>query len=172
MVVAAPIFLIFGTTALLANPLNLSVGFWVGPYLPSNLEGVTEVMQVEGARISLFDGEIGFEAWASHSAQSGSVINYGGASISKALKIPDLDEFTILIVAGLDVMYYRPSAQSGASSTYTHSNGLHAGGAITFPIVGRWALRGGTMILNGPGRSAQVEVGFQYGFTEQTRGSR
>lgn len=121
-------------------------------------------MKTYGGRISYFDQMFGFEAWGFRSSEDGATVNYAGGSFVKGLKLPGISDVTVLVLGGLQTLYYHRAPENGRTYPYARGSGIHMGGGAMTQLKGNWSLRGGTMILNGPGRCAWVEIGVQYNF--------
>ncbi|MGE3684386.1 MAG: hypothetical protein AB7G93_21915 [Bdellovibrionales bacterium] len=139
-------------------------GVAVGPFLPSNWSGVTEIMKPLQLRLSYFDDIFGVEMWGLRVAEDGAVLNIGGGSLVKGLKMESVPEVTVLVTVGLQAAYYRGTPVDGVVRPFARSSGIHMGGGILIPLNSRLILRGGSTILNGPGRSVMVEIGFEWSF--------
>jgi len=139
-----------------------SLGAAVGPYLPSNIPGVTDVMKAWQGRISWFDGDFGWELWGFRSVEDGAIINYMGGSLTRLMPIPDADGVGVLVSVGIDTSYCRPASRRGTPPPFIRGNGVHFAGGIRLPIGQNLAARTGFSILNGPGRAVMVEVGLEW----------
>lgn len=137
-------------------------GINFGPFLPTRIPGVREVLNGWGGHAGLLTSKGFFEV--DYFSGHGDDTDYHTMNFDYRLDVINkevLPELTVHFVLGFNADYYRPAGLS----EYRQSGGWHYGGGVRLPLGGpksAFQLRGDFKHRFGPGNSLLVLVGFSY----------
>ena len=138
-------------------------GLALGPFLPSNFAGINEVLKGFGGFFGVRDaGGFGFEGAFFRSAEDGTVLNVGMGRLLADFSVPGMSDLTVITFVGIQLLYYKRPELQGNVYPYAQGGGIHMGCGFVMNLMPGVALRPQVMILNGPGRSALVEIGLEF----------
>ena len=129
---------------------NSRVGFIAGPFLPSQIAGVNEILQVAGVRIGSNTklGNFEGEGWIAN----GGGVSYQSFAVNYRLEIPS-EIIPVHALAGIHADAYRK-----ANATSASGGGWQLGGGVETRIAGPIMLGSDFEYRFGPGDSLLVLV--------------
>ena len=133
-----------------------SAGFITGPYLPSKVPGVVEILKVVGLRVGANSnfGSFESEGWVAN----GSGVNFTSVAFNYRLNIIN-DFLPVHALAGLHIDSY-----TKANSTSASAGGWQMGGGAETKLFGPILARSDFEYRIGPGNSLLVLVSLMFGF--------
>ena len=134
-----------------AKTYSSEYSLFVGPFLPSNIGGVTEILHVVGGRIGLYTkmGTLEPEFFSAH----GDGVTYNSASLDYRVDVSS--QFVAAhFLMGMHLDHYAPP-----DTGYKMSGGWHYGGGLLLPLSGPIWLRTDFKYRFSPGTSLFVGVG-------------
>lgn len=136
--------------------LNSRIGLIAGPFLPSKISGVTEIIQVAGLRLGTNTklGNFEAEGWLGN----GSGVSYQSFLVNYRVDIPS-EMIPVHCLIGIHADAYRK-----ADATPVSSGGWQVGGGVETKIVGPLMLRTDFESRFGPGASLLILVSLMLGF--------
>jgi hypothetical protein len=127
---------------------------FIGPYLPNQIEGVTEIVFLGGLRVaSPLSTSTMLEVGAGVADEAG--VQILDLSFSLRGDFPIQDMF-VLAYAGVDTLYYSPDDED-----YRFGFGAHLGGGILSHLASNLFLRTEMKFTINPGTSLYVGFGFE-----------
>ncbi len=130
--------------------------FHLGPYLPNQIEGVTEILPTWGLRYGLKSGAKVIEFGLSNARAKGTIYNIASVGLRGQLPLEDL---FALFTIGLDAHYYLPPQEK----EYRFVGGTHLGSGIMAEVgPGIW-LRTDMKFTFNPGVALYFGFGFMFG---------
>jgi hypothetical protein len=132
------------------------IGILAGPFLPSSISGVREILQVSGLRLGSNTrlGNFEAEGWLAN----GGGVSYQSFLMNYRLNIPS-DNLPVHALVGVHADYYRK-----ANATTASSGGWQIGGGAETKIAGPLSLRSDFEYRFGPGTSLLVLVSIMWAF--------
>lgn len=143
-------------------PTTWKAGVFTGPYLPTQLPGVTEVIKTIGARGAASSEGYGLQLTFFRGSEDGAAINYLLGSGIIELDLPSVPTAKVFVGAGLQSLYYHPANTDSTQNEYSRANGFHSLAGINLNLSSGLAARGQFTLLNGPGLCLMVELGFEF----------
>lgn len=129
---------------------------YVGSLLPNQIDGVTEILPVWGARYGLGTqlGTVEFGGSNTH-AQG---VDFTTLTVSLRGDIPVADQTLGLIYGGLDLNYYQPVNETSRQTV----TGVHIGTGLMVKVVDTLWLRADLKFMGGPGTSLYLAAGLVF----------
>lgn len=151
-----------------AEAMEFGVGF--GPFLPSRIGGVREILNGWALRggVSTAKGFFELEHFNGH----GDGINYHTSSFDYRLDVVGsgaMTDITVHFILGFHADYYQPSfLDTTLDTSYRWSGGWHYGGGLRLPLGGPLSLRADFKQRFSPGQSLTVLVGLGFALGADT----
>ncbi len=135
---------------------NSRVGIIAGPFLPSAIAGVKEILQVAGLRLGSDTklGDFEAEGWLAN----GGGVSYQSFLVNYRMDIPG-DVIPVHALVGIHADAYRK-----ANATNVSSGGWQVGGGAEAKIAGPASVRSDFEYRFGPGDSLLVLVSIMFAF--------
>jgi hypothetical protein len=126
----------------------------VGPLLPNQIKGMTEIMPTLGGRYAFPMRQGHLELGVANANAWGTSYYNLSASFRGDFS---LDDMFGLMYVGLDTHYYNPPAE-----TFNLFFGGHVGGGFAIPIGDRWWLRTDMKFNMNPGTALYIGFGLEW----------
>lgn len=129
------------------------ISLHTGSLLPNQIDGVTEILPVWGARYGLGTQLGVVELGGSNVHAQG--VDFTTLTASLRGDVPLADQIQGIIYGGLDFNWYRPEAESERKSV----TGVHVGTGLMMHVADTFWLRSELKFMGGPGTSLYIGFG-------------
>lgn len=143
------------------------VGLGFGPFLPSRISGVGEVMNGAAARLGMATSKGVCELEYFNAHGDGSDYNTFGFDFRWDFANSEMPDFPVFVILGLNLDYYKPST----AEELRQAGGWHYGGGFKIPLGGISSpvhLRAEFKQRFGPGQTLIVLIGLGLFFGNST----